>query len=120
MTPLSGWLRGLTALPAALAVGWALFGAALPAFACDPAADACCDETAVAPVAAPDDHEAPGCPGDCDHCSLPCCSGAALAKLVPALTLHAHALHETDLPEPSGTVFLSRLAASELDHPPRA
>ncbi len=118
MTPSRPLFR-LSLLPLLAAVTLLWLGDAGPALACDPAADACCPDTPAASEADSQGDDDP-CPGDCDHCTLPCCAGSAFAKLAPASLSTTPCSHEARLSERREMPVRSHLAARELDHPPRA
>jgi hypothetical protein len=59
------------------------------------------------------------CPGGCAHCLLPCCTGLVFApgaSAAPAVTYAP----TTDCLPPAAPPLAGRLAARDLDRPPRA
>ena len=113
----------LSAAVLAAVAGTLLLGPG-PASACnadDPAADDCCGAVAAAPDdGGTADSSDPCCPGGCDHCSLPCCSGSAPAKLVPVTQFVASRAESRALLAPPEPLAPTRLASQDLDPPPRA
>lgn len=114
----SGVLRGF----AVAAVLGALAALAGPAVACEAEVRApdsgCSGEAATTAPSAPED--APCCPDGCSHCWLPCCLGATPAKLAPRGIHLGPAGDGTYAAALAALPVRSRLAAQDLDPPPRA
>ena len=124
MTPSKARLLALVAIFGVLVAG------ALPTLACSSSevarsGDACCGtatlaETSPSEIAPASDarDDSPCCPGGCNHCSLPCCGGGAYALPLSLLSV-APADVPSDLAPLPPLGLRSRLAASDLDRPPR-